>query len=368
MIDFIPLPIYTPIFNWIVFILIATIFVQGQSNMLLNKNIYVMYNRFAQLFFIPILVIYMGLRPISGTYFGDTDSYAYSFEYLKAIGAQFSFNADKEWLFSLINHLFIDFGDIHTMFLFCALVYIGVLWWVCKRFFGITAYIPFLASISMFTFWSYGVNGVRTGMASSLVLLAFSYRNNKLIALLISFLALGIHKSMMLPILAACLCHYYPKPKQYLYFWIACIFLSSVVGDSFTTYFSSLGLGGDERFANYLTNTDFNDQFSSIGFRWDFLLYSSIPVIVGYYFLFKRKWDNKTYSWLYSTYLIANAFWILVIRASFSNRFAQLSWFFISFVLIYPFMKKRFWSNQSQKIVYAIVVFYLFTFYLNILK
>ncbi|MGL5894200.1 MAG: EpsG family protein, partial [Bacteroidales bacterium] len=65
-----------------------------------------------------------------------------------------------------------------------------------------------------------------------------------------------------------------------------------------------------------------------------------------------------------------NGFWILVIRASFSNRFAQISWFIMPLVLIYPFYKHLFWSEreQSKKIWMSLIIFYLFTFYLNIIK
>ena len=38
-------------------------------------------------------------------------------------------------------------------------------------------------------------------------------------------------------------------------------------------------------------------------------------------------------------YLTANAFWILVIRSSFSNRFAYLSWFLMAIIIFYPFFK-----------------------------
>lgn len=130
----------------------------------------------------------------------------------------------------------------------------------------------------------------------------------------------------------------------------------------------NLGLGNDDRFQNYLTSTEFTHQFSRTGFRWDFLLYSALPVAVGYYFIFRRQYKDQFYIWLFNIYLITNSFWILVIRAEFSNRFAQLSWFIMPLVLIYPFFKKQFWIDQEQKIGMAILIFYAFTFYSNILK
>jgi len=114
--------------------------------------------------------------------------------------------------------------------------------------------------------------------------------------------------------------------------------------------------------ADYLLNDEYADQFSSTGFRWDFLLYSAIPVYLGYHYIVKRGYKNKMYIQLFNTYLVANAFWILVIRASFSNRFAYLSWFLLPIVLIYPLLLKNFWPHQYPKIGLMLVLHFLFTY------
>ena len=91
-------------------------------------------------------------------------------------------------------------------------------------------------------------------------------------------------------------------------------------------------------------------------------------VVVGWFFIFKRGFKDEYYHWIFNTYILTNAFWILIIRAIYSNRFAQLSWFVLPIVLIYPFIKKRFWLNHEKYLGYALLVFYAFTFYTNILK
>ena len=367
MIDFIPLPIYTTLFNYIVLLLILIAYYQGYNGMLFNNQT-VKNNAIFCFFFILFLIPYMGLRPISGIYFGDTVNYARSFWDLQSSAFfDFKLEKDREWLFEFLNIFFARYSDIHTFFLFCATVYIGTLWFAFRRIFGNYVYIPFLVAISMFTFWSYGVNGVRNGMASSIMILALSYRKKLLKASLLAFLALGIHKSMQLTLASAVLAFFFKNTKYYLWGWFCCILLSLVAGDFFESLFISIGLGDDDRFSAYLTTNEYDNSFSSTGFRFDFLLYSSIPVVVGYYFIFKRKWTDEYYRWLYAIYLTTNGFWILVIRASFSNRFAQISWFIMPLVLIYPFYKQLFWRDQSKKIGLSIVLFYLFTFYLNIL-
>ncbi|MGL5015760.1 MAG: EpsG family protein [Bacteroidales bacterium] len=371
-IDFIPLPIYTPIFNYSVLILIIIAISQGYSGGILKKSSVDSWRYFG-LFFITVLIPYMGLRPISGVFFGDTSNYASSFWTLQnslTTDSVFTLDTKEEWLFEFLNYIFAKYSDVHMLFLFCSTVYVVSLWIALKRLFGDYIWIPFLVAISMFTFWSYGVNGVRNGMASSLIILALSYRNKLWVAGLLAFLAFGIHKSMQLTIGAAVLAYFYKNTRHYLYGWIACIALSLVAGGFFESVFISLGLGDDDRFAAYLTSDEFDDSFSSTGFRIDFLLYSAIPVMVGYYFIIKRKWNDEYYRWLYAIYLTTNGFWILVIRASFSNRFAQISWFIMPLVLIYPFYKHLFWSEreQSKKIGMSLIIFYMFTFYLNIIK
>ena len=106
----------------------------------------------------------------------------------------------------------------------------------------------------------------------------------------------------------------------------------------------------------------------SMVFRWDFLAYSAMGVIVGYYFIFRRNFKDEYYHWIYNTFLATNAFWVLIIRAAYSNRFAQISWFIMPIVLIYPFLKQRFWTNHEKVLGYAILLFYAFTFYSNILN
>ena len=103
-------------------------------------------------------------------------------------------------------------------------------------------------------------------------------------------------------------------------------------------------------------------------FRWDFLIYSSMGVLVGWFFIFMRDFKDEYYHWLYNIFLITNAFWVLVIRSAYSNRFAQISWFILPVILIYPFMKKRFWQNHEMVLGIGLLVFYAFTFYFNIWK
>ena len=175
------------------------------------------------------------------------------------------------------------------------------------------------------------------------------------------------HNAMMIPAAAFLIAISLDKTKWFLYGWLLCIPLSLVLGGSLELFFNDLV--ESERTVGYLSDTDeFSEQFSSTGFRWDFLLYSMSGVYAVWYFIIKQKYEDKTYSLICNTYLIANSFWILVIRASFSNRFAYLSWFLLGIVIIYPFLKRKFFSEQHILMGRLIFVYFAFTYIMNILK
>ena len=365
MIDFIPLSSYTPVFNFFILFLVVIAAAEGFSGSVFKPETR-SFNKVCGAFIAIAVTLYMGLRPITPYYFGDTINYAISFYNLQIHGHEFTVASGGEWVFNSIMLWFAANSDVHIFFLFCAFVYVGALWWALVRIFKDDYFIPMIVVMSMFTFWTYGVNGIRNGMASSIIILAFTFRRNIPVMIGIAILGLGIHKSMALTVCAGILALFVKKPKLFLYGWLGCIVISLATGNLITDFISNSGLIGDDRFSDYMTG-DTGDTFSHEGFRWDFLLFSAIPVAVGSYFIFKREYTDKFYIWLFNIYLITNSFWILVIRANFSNRFAQISWFIMPLVLIYPYIMKKFWDDQPRKIGWAVIVFYLYTFYTYIL-
>jgi hypothetical protein len=84
-------------------------------------------------------------------------------------------------------------------------------------------------------------------------------------------------------------------------------------------------------------------------------------------YIFKKKYNDLIYSQLFNMYLIANAFWILIIRANFSNRFAYLSWFMLPLIVMYPILKNEIFIKQHQLIGKIIFGYFLFTFVLIVI-
>ena len=152
--------------------------------------------------------------------------------------------------------------------------------------------------------------------------------------------------------------------------WIAVFGVSYVSGFQIQNILAKFGFGDDNRFTDYLTGDNMIGEIVQLDmvFRWDFLAYSTMGVAIGYYFIFRRNFKDEYYHWIYNTFLATNAFWVLVIRAAYSNRFAQISWCIMPIVLIYPFLKERFWMNHEKMLGYALILFYIFTFYYNIYR
>lgn len=365
MIDLVPAYLYTGVFNQVVLALIIIALLECFSGSLFKSDVRAVNNILAYIIVVG-LIFYMGLRPIS-SYFGDTVNYAQSFYNLQDKLNEFSIKNDGEWIFNTLMYLFAKHSNLHAFFLCCATIYVGALWWTVKRIFKEDAFVPFVVVMGMFTFWAYGVNGIRNGMAASIVILALTFREKKVIAILLAFVALGIHKSLSLMIMAAAISMFFRDPKVYLKIWLGCIVLSVIAGNTLANAIVNSGFIADDRFASYLAG-DAQDEFSHTGFRWDFLAFSSLPVVIGAYLILKREYTDRFYIWLFNIYLVTNAFWIIVIRASFSNRFAQISWFLMPFVIIYPFFMKKFWNDQQIKTGYVIIASYLYTFYLEFLS
>ena len=357
MIDFIPLEHYYDYYMYLTSFFVLTILIHSFTLKLDDiKNI--KFLRTIGYFLLITSIFYFGLRPISGRYFGDMATYAYHYNnYIN--GAPIV--VDKDYLFHYYMKISSQIVSINVFFLITEFLYIYPMYLISKIHFKEYWFYAFFMFAVSFSFYSYGVNGIRNGVATSMFLWALCYPKNKKLLILFFVLATLFHKTLLLPIMAYVLTLFYNNPKTYLKGWLISIPLSVLAGGIWITLFTSLGFG-DDRLAGYLSGDASKESFSSTGFRWDFLFYSAFAVFSGWYFIFKKKFKDTFYEQIYSTYLICNAFWILVIRANFSNRFAYLSWFLMAIIIIYPFLKQRFFAHQEIVIARVVTAYFSFTF------
>lgn len=357
--DLLPIELYTPVFYHVM--LLVVLFAVLHSQLVEINSIFNL--RFMQrmgiLVFLFVL-LYMGLRPINGV-FVDMTTYNYIFESYQD-GAPITSSNDP--LFYGLSYFLAQLFNAQIYFFICALLYVLPLYFACVKWFKEFWFYGFLFFVCSFTFWAYGVNGIRNGIAGSLFLLALS-RDKWLLQALFVILSIGFHKSMMLPALGYLLSRFYNKPTGYIVLWVVCILLSLVSGNFWEGIFSKLGFE-DERL-NYLTTAADSEVFSKTGFRWDFLLFSASAVFAGWYYIFKKRYQDEMYFRLFNTYVFANAFWILVIRANFSNRFAYLSWFIMGLIICYPLLKKDILINQYYKLGFILLGYFLFSYIMVIM-
>lgn len=365
---------YTPAFQWVVCVIMLALIVTCYTGRIYKKETAQSWNVFSQLLVFCLIVV-VGLRPLHYA-FGDMVNYAGGFRAQEAsqqadwIHTFFSFKG--EFTFGAIQDFCVQFADLHTMFLIFAVIYFGAQYWACRRLFGIYWFAPFLAMMCMIDYWGFAVNGIRNGAAANLMILALTFRGKPFVALSLGILACGIHKSMMLVVAAALLSLYYKNTKAYLIGWCTCVFWSLLAGKATSEWLASSFLSeADERMSRYMSYTNdasMMQQFSSTGFRFDFLLYSAVPIIVGYWAVYRRSVNDPLYKWWLNVYIISNSFWVLMMYAANSNRFAALSWFTAGIVLSYPFFKYRFSENQPRMVACVLSIWYSFAFYQNILR
>lgn len=220
------------------------------------------------LIYIFLFVLLVGLRPISGYYFGDTSNYAQSYNLF--VNGILQYNPDsKEWFFNWLMYQCSQVMDVHGFFLLVEILYVSPVLWACKKLVPNHALLMFLVCMGAFSFFTYGTNGIRNGMACSLVIATLACANGNLIQKIIggilAFLAFNIHRSTALPIACILVTFFVKDTRMILGWWIASIFLSLIAGGSIEAFFT--GLGFDDRLSSYATDDSADAMFSSTGDR-----------------------------------------------------------------------------------------------------
>ena len=306
------------------------------------------------------LILFIGLRPLNGVFI-DMLTYARAF-----LGVQ-SGNRVVDYgdpAFNALVELLAPRISLTAFFVVCAALYVVPLYLACRRWFSSLASAGFLMILGSFSFWSYGVNGIRNGIATSIFILAMSTRRPWLRYAFFA-LAVGFHLSMLIPLVAYILVTLIKPVSAFFVVWVLSIPFSLLAGSAFQTLFSGLDVG-DSRL-NYLTSAIDSSRFSASGFRLDFVLYSATAVVAGAYYVYGKKFELEDYRRLLGTYLTSNAMWILIIGSSYSNRFAYLSWFLIPVVLIFPLLRAEIVVQQRVKIAALLLANVAFTIGLTIL-
>ena len=328
-----------------------------------------------------LMSLFIGLRPISG-FFGDMKGYAAGYENISNLTPYMTPSYKTEWLWENMR-IFLKnvIGlNVHEYFLFVATGYYGFMLICCLLLVRKNLWMSMMFFLTAFSTFTYSTNGIRNGLACSIVLVAIALlalttsrdtssnenRGNIVLAVILMLAALGMHRSTMLPSVAAFTSLFIIKDTKWaLRFWVASIAISLVAGPLVEQFFTSLGF--DDRMSGYHEGQfkeGHADKFSQVGFRWDFLLYSAMPVALIWYVTRHRRFTDPGFSVIANTYLLCNAFWIMVIRAAYSNRFAYLSWFIHPLIFAFVLLRMNLWQDQDRKTAIIFFLYSGFTFFM----
>lgn len=307
----------------------------------------------------------IGLRPMGpGLSWMWADSANYNYSYNMREGAQFFFDPHAENL--IWDNLFDWWASnrlgITPLFLLGDAIYFGCTYAACRKWFPRDTTMAYLVFLGAFSTFSYSYNGVKAGIAGAIFLLGLAYFEKRTLSVALILISWGFHHSMQMPVAAYILTLFYKNPKWYFYGYAFCVVMSILHVGFFAGLFASMS--SDERGAEYLLATGASEDSHITGFRPDFLLYSAMPIFIGYKIVMKEKLQvSKLYSALLHMYICTNGIWCLCMYASYSNRIAYLSWFMYPFVLIYPFLKEDlrgmlFLKSRNQYVQLAKVASY----------
>lgn len=294
-----------------------------------------------------IMSLFIGLRP-KHSVFTDMSNYDETFKVLRARTFEFNSDTTNKIFDNIMSYLATNGYDISLFFFLIAAIYFWGIYFASKKLFPKDTLYAVVIYLGAFSTFSYATNGIKAGAAAVLFLCALGYYRKKVVYLILLLASVGFHHSMLMPVIACVIASFYRKPKVYLWGWLFALLIAA----AHITFFQNLlGSLSDQSGSSYLITENISDSIKYItGFRMDFIIYSMLPIISGCYAIFRHGYRSEFYNWIFCTYLLANATWMVCMYANFTNRIAYLSWFMLPIVLVYPFFDKQFVVYQYRKL------------------
>lgn len=351
--------IYSLIYYMVLVFAVLLVFIDANTDLLsrFKKSF-----KYFQYSFVLFCILLVGFRPTGENGFFDTGMYIDIFNYIKK---NHEIERIKDIGFDYLMLFTSYFLNYRGFFVLCSFISFSVLFYTSRIINYKNWFLFFLASCSSLYFFDYQVYTIRQGIGSAFVILAFII-DKKYIKYLLFILSILFHKSLLLPVGAYLICDFiYNRTLFYIFMWIISIPVSYFSGHWWELFFAKF-LGDDGR-TIYLTSfsNDIN-WLARSGFRIDILIFNFFFVLVGVYYIWIRKINNKIYTTIFNTYLICNILIILVIRANNIHRFAYLAWFLIPVLLFYPLLNNK--DIKYKLISKVLVVLCTFLIFYKIIK
>lgn len=311
---------------------------------------------------VVFLSLFLGFRPISGRYFGDTASYALDYE--RQFGWFDPNNISGDWLFNYIMGWMAGQSlPIAYFFTTINALYFGLMYLACLKMFPRDSLFAFVIYLGAFSTFSYGVNGLRAGMAASIFLCALAWWRNKAVVVALCIASFLTHHAMMLPICAMACVWFMPFPKLWMTGWVVALFVALLHITWFQDLFAMLS---DDVGEGYLATENTGEWGGTLEgrFRYDFVLYSAIPLWVAWRAMKRLRRPSPRYKAVFNCYTLCNTVWMLCMFANFTNRIAYLSWFLLPILLVYPYFRQEFISKQYKEVNTVAILHLGFTIFM----
>jgi len=347
-------PLYYNAIYLIVVTVVTIIFsiVYNNSNQIKETSLF-------SLILCVLLIFFIGFRP-EHEVFQDTLAYCLFYRLQEGLPCSFDFQKQNAVFSYLLSYSASNKLGVEFFFTIIAFIYFGGILLSSKLIFPKntnTAFISYIAALSTF---SYATNGIKAGAAASLFLVGIGLyiQNKKILSIFFILLSYHFHHSMSVCIAAFVCTLLYRNVTVYFLFWVFAFFCSFLHVSAIQEFFGYiLEDQGDADGAGYLMNGGHSIGGRG-GFRFDFIIYSFMPIIIGLYTKFQKGITDKHYDFLLCLYLLLNGVWLLCMYANFTNRIAYLSWAIYPFVLIYPFVHFDF-GVKSNRYLYTVVMIHL---------
>ena len=312
-----------------------------------------------------IVILFIGLRNPAGSwrYFGDT--YRYTLVYQK-IQSGAAWVTGKDFGFYIYMRSMANLFNVQTFYLITAVLYVLPVYYSFHKWFKKYAFFAVVLFVSSMSFWPFGINGLRNGLATSFFVFALAFKDKRWIMYSIIGISISFHTSMILPTLALIFTEFYRNTKLLLKIWLASIPISFLFGKQLLGLVNFLVTSsvGQLDYRGDFSGID-SSAFASSSFRIDFIIYSAVVIYVGYYFMYKLQFKNEFFQKLFNIYIISNTIWLYFIFFPYTNRVAYLSWFLMPILIVYPIVYSKNLKNQSYFMAGAITVSLFFVWILG---
>lgn len=357
----------SPIYYSTVYLLIVTIFYLRYYYYSSRNVLPVEENGYTGLLLCIVMVAFIGFRPVHPI-FADTVGYNDAYNLYRYGEYKFEWETDNLLfdnflLFVAKQHLGISF-----FFVSISAIFFGGIFLSSKLMFPEHPNSAFVAYLASFSTYSYSVNGIKAGAAAAIFLIGVAVADRKKwMSVFLCLLSYTFHHSMFVCVIAFLLVRFFKKSKYYFAFWFFCLLMALLHVTFFQSLFGGMSfLDEQKKLGDYLLNQDDALGWRSSGFRMDFVLYSSAPIVIGYWAKYKLLVEDKYYDFLINLYLLLNGVWMLCMYANFTNRIAFLSWMLYPFVLFYPFYKREIRCKNESILGWVSFLFIGFTSFMYV--